>query len=887
MPWSAKYSWPSGLNFTAAGMANQVATVTISALSTLILTSLPRFNFAKEIQGDEQTAVMRKGNRIYSWLDKASILASRMANTSQPAVVRIRFVLIDLSFMDTLVENWEMLPIAIRTVLLYTVIAMNCPNCGFSEIPDGSRFCPNCKQALLQPALSGVQNTNISVEQQVAKAEEGSTVTGVNIRQLIGNVFVSAPDRDLARDQRNLRILLEKVRTFWVDGVLRNSLQNALLIDLEKEAMPKAVASPWEQLVSDQEQPSEPVAADKLILTLFEEMGRAMLILGEPGSGKTITLLELAQALVAEAESRPDQPVPVILNLSTWGEQHASMLDWLVEELNEKYQIPRSISRQWIDRDALVYLLDGFDEVAAERRKDCLKAINSFREAHGLAGLVICSRLQEYVEIGERLRLDGSIRLRNLTEGQVDAYLTGLGPQLTSLRELLWNDPELASLAKTPLVLSILCMTYQDTPEIPAPAVEERSDANTRTRLFSAYIRRMFARRPGRALFSQEKMTAWLSWLAFNMKQSSLSQFLIESMQPYWLPSTGWRRFYNLLVALISGLPIGLLLGFGVAYPVLLSASPDIGWYAGFTTLSRLVQVAGYQLWLGILLSTLLTAGFTSIRFYGLLPALICGGGYGLSFGLSFGRVFSQQIGLPLGATIAVLVAGLYFVIGWFVTRRSPTRGDAIVIADKLDWSWSRCALGFLVGAIPGFLFGALLWWAIRGEIFIPNYGLRFALTFGAAAGANVGVLLGFIVRGVDQSVSPNQGIRRSAWNALRVGLAIWLSVGLPLGYLSGLTWRLALGPAKNIYAGLAVFFGVGLALGLLTSTFFGSLAVIQHNVLRLILAYLDRLLLRLVSFLDSAVELIFLQKVGGGYIFIHRLLMDHFADLYRPSSLT
>ena len=34
------------------------------------------------------------------------------------------------------------------------------------------------------------------------------------------------------------------------------------------------------------------------------------------------------------------------------------------------------------------------------------------------------------------------------------------------------------------------------------------------------------------------------------------------------------------------------------------------------------------------------------------------------------------------------------------------------------------------------------------------------------------------------------------------------------------------------------------------------------------------------VSFLDYAAERILLRKVGGGYIFLHRLLLDYFADL-------
>ena len=36
-----------------------------------------------------------------------------------------------------------------------------------------------------------------------------------------------------------------------------------------------------------------------------------------------------------------------------------------------------------------------------------------------------------------------------------------------------------------------------------------------------------------------------------------------------------------------------------------------------------------------------------------------------------------------------------------------------------------------------------------------------------------------------------------------------------------------------------------------------------------------------IVPFLDHCVDLIFLRRVGGGYIFIHRLLMEPFAEMY------
>ena len=62
----------------------------------------------------------------------------------------------------------------------------------------------------------------------------------------------------------------------------------------------------------------------------------------------------------------------------------------------------------------------------------------------------------------------------------------------------------------------------------------------------------------------------------------------------------------------------------------------------------------------------------------------------------------------------------------------------------------------------------------------------------------------------------------------------------------------------------------------------FGGLFALRHFVFRLIL-WLNRVNpLNYVRFLDYAARRLFLSKVGGGYIFVHRMLMDYFASLHR-----
>jgi hypothetical protein len=59
-----------------------------------------------------------------------------------------------------------------------------------------------------------------------------------------------------------------------------------------------------------------------------------------------------------------------------------------------------------------------------------------------------------------------------------------------------------------------------------------------------------------------------------------------------------------------------------------------------------------------------------------------------------------------------------------------------------------------------------------------------------------------------------------------------------------------------------------------------GGSAVIKHYALRLILLLKGYTPLRFIDFLDHCARLILLKKVGGGYIFIHRMLLEYFAEM-------
>lgn len=55
---------------------------------------------------------------------------------------------------------------------------------------------------------------------------------------------------------------------------------------------------------------------------------------------------------------------------------------------------------------------------------------------------------------------------------------------------------------------------------------------------------------------------------------------------------------------------------------------------------------------------------------------------------------------------------------------------------------------------------------------------------------------------------------------------------------------------------------------------------MIKHYALRLILWSNGNTPFNFIEFLDHCASLTFLKKVGGGYIFIHRMLLEYFADI-------
>src|SRR5215510_1520530 len=284
---------------------------------------------------------------------------------------------------------------------------------------------------------SKVQADNSSMA--IGEINIGGNVTG-NIS--IGPTIVQAAD---ARLRRDLGILLKNVENTWIKGVLEKSVHQAALLELGMEIREEAVDNPWNMVIERTDQSREVLPPGRKIKDVFDEANHLLLILGEPGSGKTTTLLQLARDLIAEVDSAFTQPVPVILNLSTWTNKQQPLDEWLVAELNSKYRLPKKDGKKWLQDRRILPLLDGLDEVRTENRAACVERINQLVTDYGLQGMVVCSRFNEYTALNVRLGFYRAIYIQPLTPEQVNEYLEKAGHKLASLRTTLQADEALRS----------------------------------------------------------------------------------------------------------------------------------------------------------------------------------------------------------------------------------------------------------------------------------------------------------------------------------------------------------------------------------------------------------------------------------------------------------
>lgn len=633
-----------------------------------------------------------------------------------------------------------------------------------------------------------------------------------------------APPLDLNLRRR----LIDIIRRNWVDGYLNASVNRAINLSFQNEAgLVSDPSRPWDRVYKVDDKPSQPVPTDTGLMDLFDESGRALLILGEPGSGKTITLLQLCEALLDIASAEIKAKIPIVFNLSSWGGQQKPLEDWLVDEAT-KYTLSKKFMRDdMIKAERIILLLDGLDEVAESQRDACVNAINRFRENYNIP-IAVCSRANEFEALNAKLNLGGALRIDPLDQNQIDQFLAAEGEPLSWLRDRMKSDPDLQTLGQSPLLLSLMPIAYRG--ESAADLDNSSGIEDQRKKLFYHFINKVFVQRPlAKNLgYTQQDSLSWLSFFALMMQGQQQTQFFIEFLDEASIHNLPLKQKRNVR----SQLFLSLLYGFLFTFPFWAISFPIVWTFWG-------------------------PDGPT------LLSAIL-----GSFFGVIFGIAFSLINGLVIGV-ISIL-------------NNYRAEQDLVEVV-KIGWPTiesikSGIRKSFTFVLIP-FILSLLLAIANLDVSDLLSFIGRYFLL-----GACLTVLLSFLkiqkVSSKDR-IQPNQGI----YNSFRSTVLYTLILTFALSIFFQLTFQV---PASDLFIGLpAIGFAIGLLYGPLLGVIFGGgLAVIQHYSVRRYLArnggapfkwpWQDH---KLTLFLDEMSDRFLLYRIGGGWVFTHRYLLEYFAD--------
>ncbi len=196
-------------------------------------------------------------------------------------------------------------------------------------------------------------------------------------------------------------------------------------------------------------------------ITDLLEHGAAITIRGDPGGGKTTTLLQIATRMIERDGGR----VPIYIDLPSWFLQGGDLVghlgrrqEFLAADLSEA-KIARFLAS---GRCAL--FLNGWNEIQGTRRETAHQALLAIRRDFPATALVLASRPADDLPNVSSAVYD----LQGITHQQRNQYLRRrFGDTATRLIDMLERDVGLSRMTRNPLILDAVATSFESDGTLP------------------------------------------------------------------------------------------------------------------------------------------------------------------------------------------------------------------------------------------------------------------------------------------------------------------------------------------------------------------------------------------------------------------------------------
>lgn len=617
-----------------------------------------------------------------------------------------------------------------------------------------------------------------------------------------------------------------------------------------------------------------------------------LVILGRPGAGKTILLVQLVLGLLADRAS--GDPVPVLLSLASWNPAEQELRTWLRAALVAdnpwlRRRLSGTKSPQAVDAllDAnLIHpILDGLDEIPENVRPQATTKINAWLGASKAHRLALSCRLDEFTEMvrpsagtaAARLTGTAGVAIERLAADDVRDYLErdtavpDAAAHWKPVVERLGDGGPVDETFRLPLMVGLartVCGAGGDSPETLCDP-ERFPDRTTIERyLFDGFIPAAYRDPPDdrhTCPWPADRAERWLRNLAGHLGdplapartgpvlhaplgQVDLAWWELYASVPRWV--------LGLLVAAVPAVAVGVAAVVGPA----LGIGLGVGLLLGVATALLFRRISGPRRTgerrpiVGIAIAA--GSAVTGSVLGGLLGELV-----GIGRGPLGGMIGAIAVGLavgPLGRWVGCVAGGL---LGGAAVGLTAGVGQGLV-AGIVDGLGAALAVGATV-VLAGRRNPAR---GVRGSRWLLWPALAAAAVGGAAGGFTAGPVAAVVTGAAGFCLgllNPDADLRTaiSPLDALRRDRGTFLVFGLIAGSMILAGASIAVAPVVGVAGGLSI----GLVFASLQATWS------RYAIARVWLALRRELPWRLMAFLqDAHAERGVLRQVGAVYQFRH-----------------
>ncbi|MFJ5984664.1 NACHT domain-containing protein [Lentzea sp. NPDC092896] len=556
-----------------------------------------------------------------------------------------------------------------------------------------------------------------------------------------------------------------------------------------------------------------------------------LVVLGGPGSGKTMLTIRFVQEFVRDRAA--SDPVPVIFSLASWDPARLGLRDWLIERLLRDHtgmdaQVPggTSLAAELVEDGWILPVLDGFDEIASGLHDRALEVLSC-----STLPWLLTSRLGEYEKASRPLGRSAAIELSGVTAADLAAYLPDTGEWAPVLAEIEAHpEGRLAKVLRTPLMASLARKVHSgvESPSALLDAKRFPDEAATEEHLLGGFVPAAYrdCRR-----WDPDDARRWLGHLAR----------LGERDLAWWELGSAMSRFRRIASVVVAVSALTALFDWMIYMPVY---SAESGMAKGVRT--ALVEGMFFAPAAGIVFG--LIYGVITMRGHVVRPSRVRlrlrGPRTGRSLRGSIALGLSGGFGLGIGYGVVTTLLRVFFGDLFGDVPEEVTSADVLVMTGVNSIAWG------LIFAVAG---GAVLGLAAALE---SPLDIRKAFD-------PVSLLVENRVTALRQAAALVPAV------ALMFVLSSLLVIVLIEGVISVLEWQflalLALGGISGCVGALGY---------LVTFTAWGQWLILA----RFWWPVTGRMPWAMIAFLEDAYELGVLRQSGANYQFRHERLRDHLA---------